>query len=192
MPHHQPSSTSKYAKIFSFSASNEFHTRPWTKWHFWKGRKNRRMTLTQFTNAWQLSELYWSNKSRHCCLVSPSLNINYLDTEESSFLPWCEVILHTHTHTHNKKKTHPRHTFTTQTSSHIQTDSDTHRFSPLLPTSSTLTNSPPPNSTQSQTHTHTHTLAQSVWSVNLVPRGARRVTPLTGQTRLDSQQTDKY
>lgn len=44
-----------------------------------------------------------------------------------------------------------------------------------------LTNTPPPN---------TH--AQSVWSVNLVPRGARRVTPLTGQTRLDSQQTDKY
>ena len=98
----------------------------------------------------------------------------------------------THTHTHTLKKTHPRHTFITQTSSHIQTDSDTHRFSPLLPTSSTLANSPPPNNTQSQTHTHTRTLAQSVWSVNLVPRGARRVTPLTGQTRLDSQQTDKY
>ena len=181
MPHHQPSSTSKYAKIFSFSASNEFHTCPWTKWHFWKGRKNRRVTPTQFTNAWQLSELYWSNKSRHCCLVSPLRRVLF-----------CLDVRSFYTHTHTLKKTHPRHTFITQTSSHIQTDSDTHRFSPLLPTSSTLANSPPPNNTQSQTHTHTRTLAQSVWSVNLVPRGARRVTPLTGQTRLDSQQTDKY
>lgn len=46
---------------------------------------------------------------------------------------------------------------------------------------------PPP---QPQKWKRTH--AQTVWSVNLVPWGARRVTPLTGQTRPDSQQTDKY
>lgn len=162
MPHHQPSSTSKYAKIFSFSASNEFHTRPWTKWHFWKGRKNRRMTLTQFTNAWQLSELYWSNKSRHCCLVSPSLNINYLDTEESSFLPWCEVILHTHTHTHITKKKHTPDIHSQPRQALIYRQTQTHIDS--LPCYPPLAHSQTAHhlTAHKVRHTHTHTRSRSL------------------------------
>lgn len=79
---------------------------------------------------------------------------------------------------HKHIKTDFRHACRPQTSSHT---GRLRRPSILATHLYPHTNTPPPN---------TH--AQSVWSVNLVPRGARRVTPLTGQTRLDSQQTDKY
>lgn len=93
---------------------------------------------------------------------------------------------HSHVITHTDTYENTLHAHTPQTSSHIYRQTQTH-----------IDSLPPPSTHKHPTakqHSHTlrHTHAQSVWSVNLVPRGASRVTPLTGQTRLDSQQTDKY
>lgn len=82
---------------------------------------------------------------------------------------------------HTQNQTPDIHVHSKQAFIHRQTRIDSH-FS-----------SPPPSTYKYPTaptteHGHSETHAQSVWSINVVPQGACRVTPLTGQTRLDSQQ----
>lgn len=92
MCHILPGSMSKHARIFSLMASSgpPFIMSDVT---LLEGEeKNRYVTLTQFTNAWQLSQFYWSNKPRSCRLVDQSLNINQTP-RGGLFSLFCEAIL---------------------------------------------------------------------------------------------------
>lgn len=133
-----------------------------------KGRKAQG-TVAHYSDAWHLSTFQWNDNLTCCHFVHWRSKcqihaLGFFFGFFSTSLGWGHA--------------NPRQALIRR---HIQTAID----SPSQLTSI-------PSQTLASTHTRLHKHAQSVWSVKSVPQGARRVTPLTGQTRLDSQQTDKY